>query len=106
MTRWWLIVNALAGAWLLAMGAYQFGILTQVWISEANGWLKPTCCGIAGVSAFLAARNQSAVWCGIFVALMILLNPWAPTKWPDQWEKPFDLTAGALFCAFSVRWWK
>jgi hypothetical protein len=106
MTRWWLIVNAIAGAWLLAMGAYQFGILTQVWITEADGWLKPACCCIAGVSAFLSARNQSAAWCGIFSALFILLNPLAPTEWPKGWDKPFDLTAGALFLAFSVRWWK
>jgi len=106
MSRWWLIVNALAGAWLLTMGAYQFGILTQVWITEADGWLRPTCCCVAAVSAFLAGKNQSAIWCGILVAIMILLNPLAPTKWPEGWGRPFELAAGALFLAFSVRWWK
>jgi len=30
----------------------------------------------------------------------------APTKWPEGWERPFELAAGAMFLAFSVRWWK
>lgn len=106
MTRWWLIVNAIAGAWLLAIGAYQFGILTQVWISDADSWLRPTCCCIAGISAFLAARNQSPLWCGIFAALLVLLNPLAPIQWRQGWEKPFAMASGAMFLAFSVRWWK
>jgi hypothetical protein len=106
MSRWWLIVNALAGAWLLAMGAYQFGLLTQVWVTDVDGWLKPTCCFVAAASAVLAARNQSPIWCGILVALMVMLNPLAPTQWPKDWERPFSLSAGALFMAFSVRWWK
>ena len=37
---------------------------------------------------------------------MILLNPLAPTEWREGWERPFKLAAGALFLAFSVRWWK
>jgi hypothetical protein len=106
MSRWWLVVNAGAGAWLIAMGAYQFGILTQVWINDADAWLRPVSCVVAGVGAFLAARQGSAPWCGVLAALMVLLNPVAPTHWPRGWERPFDLSAGALLVAFSVRWWK
>ncbi|MCE9619130.1 MAG: hypothetical protein K8R92_04405 [Planctomycetes bacterium] len=106
MSRWWLVVNAAAGAWLVAIGAYQFGILTQVWINDADSWLRPASCCIAAVSAFLAAKNQSPIWCGILAALVVLLNPLAPTQWPRGWERPFDLAAGSLLLAFSVRWWK
>ena len=112
MNRWWLVVNGIAGAWLIAMGVFEFGFFDKFAVTEVDGWFRPACCCIAGISAFMAAKNQSMFWFGVFLALMILLNPIVPMAWDKGWnksfdcQKVFDITAGGLCLYFAWWWWK
>ena len=107
MPRWWLIVIALAGGWLVVLGAVEFGMFTRISLGAADRWIRPGIFGICAIAAFQSARSGSAAWCGILAFLAAMLNPVAPPDWDTaKWEHGFEITGGLLMGAFSVRQWK
>lgn len=105
MPRWWLITIAVAGTWLVLLGAGQFGFLAKLSLDALAPYVKHGVFGIAAITAFQCVRQGSAAWAATLAALAMLLNTVAPTHWPSGWEHPFRLVAGVLMVAFSVRQW-
>ena len=105
MPRWWLITIAAAGAWLVAMGAVEFGVIAKLSVGAVKDSAQWGVFGVSAVAAFQCARNGSAAWAGTLAFLAALLNPVAPAQWPAGWEKSFELAAGFVMLAFSVRQW-
>lgn len=105
MPRWWLITIAAAGTWLVLLGAGQFGFLARLSLDALAPYVKHGVFGIAAIAAFQCARQGSAAWAATLAALAMLLNTVAPAHWPAGWEHPFQLVAGVLMVAFSVRQW-
>ena len=106
MQRWWLITIAVAGAWLVTMGAVEFGIIARLSvgaIKDAAQWGVFVVCAIAAIQC---ARSGAAAWAAALAFLAALLNPVAPTHWPAGWDRSFQLCAGFVMLAFSVRHWK
>lgn len=105
MPRWWLIVIAVAGTWLVLLGAGEVGFLARFSLHTFAPWLKHGVFGISAIAAFQCTRQGSAPWAATLAFLAALLNTLAPPEWPAGWEHPFELTAGLLLVAFSVRQW-
>ena len=105
MPRWWLIVIAIAGAWLVLLGAGQVGLLTRISLDALVPFVRHAIFAVTAVAAFQCGRQGSAAWCGTLAFLAALLNTIAPPDWPRGWEHPFELCAGLVLLAFSVRQW-
>jgi hypothetical protein len=105
MPRWWLITIAVAGTWLALLGAGQFGFLAKLSLDVLAPHVKHAVFGVCAIAAFQCARQGMAAWGATLAALAMLLNTVAPAQWPSGWEHPFQLVAGVLLLAFSVRQW-
>lgn len=96
---------AVAGAWLVLLGAGQVGLLARISLDVLVPFLRHAVFGICAVAAFQCGRQGSAAWCGTLAFMAALLNTMAPPEWPKGWESPFELSAGLVLLAFSVRQW-
>lgn len=105
MPRWWLIVIGIAGAWLVLLGAGQVGLLTRISLDAMVPFLRHAVFAVTAVAAFQCGKQGSAAWCGTLAFLAALLNTVARPDWPTGWEHPFELCAGLVLLAFSVRQW-
>lgn len=106
MPRWWLITIALAGAWLVAVGAVEFGFITKLSMGSAKEFAQWVVFAVCAVAAMQCARTGSAAWAATLAFVAALLNPVAAPRWTEGWERSFELVAGFLMLAFSVRQWK
>ena len=96
---------AVAGTWLVLLGAGEVGLLARLSLAAIAPWLKHAVFAIAAIAGFQCARQGSAAWAATLAFLAALLNTLAPPAWPAGWEHPFELSAGLLLVAFSVRQW-
>jgi hypothetical protein len=107
MARWWLVTIAVAGAWLVVLGSVEFGLFARLSLGALDQWIRPGIFGVLVIVSVQCARQGSAAWCGILAFLAAMLNPVAPPEWRHHdWEHGFEIAAGLLMAAFSVRQWK
>jgi len=106
MPRWWCVTIAIAGAWLVTLGAGEFGLLTKLSVGAVETYARYVVFGICVIASIQCARQGSAAWCGILAFLAALLNPLAPVQWPAGWEKTFELAGGCVMLTFGIRQWK
>lgn len=96
---------AVAGGWLVLLGAGEVSLLARLSLNALAPWLKHAVFGISAIAAFQCTRQGSAPWAATLAFLAALLNTVAPPAWPPGWEHPFELVSGLLLAAFSVRQW-
>ena len=85
--------------------AGEVSFLAKLSLATLAPWLRHGVFGVAAIAAFQCTRQGSAAWAATLAFLAALLNTLAPPEWPSGWENPFQLAAGLLLVAFSVRQW-